>query len=44
MTGRVKSLDYDGVGPLYHDVDRVDLEAMHDHLCLVKKMQARSVG
>lgn len=35
---RVKSLDCEGVGALYKDVYRVDLQDMHDQLRAVKRV------
>lgn len=34
---RVKSLEFDGVGDIFHDVDRVNLEEMQKKLKIVKK-------
>lgn len=40
----VKSLDYNGTGSLYQNVDRVDLQDMHKYLRAVKKLQSSSSG
>lgn len=39
LASKVKSLDFDGAGPLFSDIERIGLSDMHDYLNSVKELR-----
>ena len=39
LASRVKSLDFDGCGPQFNEITKIDLSDMHDYLTVVKKLR-----
>lgn len=39
LASRVKSLDFDGCGPQFNEITKIDLADMHDYLTVVKKLR-----